>query len=950
MGQLISFPDIIMKNFLLSILLLCIFFNLEGANVIRRSLKIFPTAEKITIDGKANERVWQETAHASNLMLRMKNGEKAKEKTEFIMTYDAEYLYCFFKMYESNINGLKQGPPPDVHDKIQENEAVYLYLNPGKNLNGFFVFGASPMGAKLDKMLMFDRKGLPGLNYNCYNWQLKTGRFDGGWSVETAIPLTELAVPGKFNGTPETGEKWSFNVQRIRSQGENSQYSLTGSSENNYGCFGNLIFEHRNGTDFADIQINVPDFRIGQNELSVSSRNIIPNDIITLQISKNDKIVKTQKLNTGKNIFTISDVGDYKLTVTVERKNKTVYKSVLRTKIIDKKSEIAKIFTEIRQVKAQNELAANNDFRKLFRLMSENSADYDTVTKLYQQLKYPVFLNNIKLQHDIFAAFAVSPDKIIKNFHTPETELIQKAKLNLAGNEMRSIQLLLISASDKDENIELEFKSNAAVKYRFFEILPDKRTEIPDILNPVKSVTVRKGGMKSIWLDVIPDKQYSSGNFNGSIILKNNRKTVNLPIEITLFPFALPQGTTLRHNHWLRYPVFKTYVTPEIYEKSLNTLSLYRSAPFYFDVSPLRKLVKFSYSSKNGFSCDFSALDPYFELGKKYHANAYWSAMSCNVGSLTTFVNKKTPVFNKDTNQPVKLYDIPEMRQWIDSYAKGKTHFKTNPELAIIQATAEDNERIYFDTNALYKAYLRDMCAYLSEKNMLENSYYEIYDEAPQLEQRWLDMIKHCTFLKKEFPQLRILNFEVNPTQIIAGKSAVGICDVWAPQLDQCSVELVKNIHSRIKNNPAEEFWFYTCRETVRGENEYTPYVICGRPNIGARIIPYFAWLYKVNGFHINDFAYQKLVVWNGTELLPTMRLAMLRDGMADYEYFALLQSMSKKYKNKLSAQLLKKINNELQIEPQIIKSLYHWTKSSELLDNKKMRLASLINQILKEI
>ena len=693
-----------MKYILLSILFLGVFCRLEGANVIRKSLTVFPTTEKIVIDGKADENVWQKTIPASNLMLRMKGGEKAKERTEFIITYDAEYLYCFFKMYEINMSGLKQGPPPDVHDKMQENEAIYLYLNPRKELNGFFLFGASPMGAKIDKMLMFDRKGLPGVNYNCSNWQLKTGRFDGGWCVETAIPIAELIVPGKFNGTPAAGEKWSFNVQRIRFQGENSQYSLTGSSENNYGCFGNLVFARHRDADFADMDISISNFNIGKNELNLSGK-IEKNDITTLNISKNGKAANSIKLESGKNIFTIFDAGDYIFSVTTERKNKTVFKSVLQKKIIDKKAEIAKILTEISSVKALNELAENTDFRILLQFAKEkNSADYETVTKLYQQIKYPVFLNNIKLKQDIFTAFVISPDKVVKNFQAPTVELRTEAKLNLAGNEMRSVQLLLVSASDKDEVVDLDFISDAAVKCTFYEILPDKRTNIPDILNPTTAVTVKKGELKSVWLDIIPEEKYSNGDFNGRIILKNSKKTVTLPLKITLFPFEIPKGTTLRHNHWLRYPIFKTYVTPEIYEKSLQTLSLYRSAPFYFDASPLRKLVKISYSQKDGFSCDFSALDPYFELGKKYHANAYWSAMSCNISSLTTFVNKKTSVFNKDTNQCVKLYDIPEMRRWIDSYAKGKVHFNTNPELAIIQATAADNERIYFDSNALYKA------------------------------------------------------------------------------------------------------------------------------------------------------------------------------------------------------------------------------------------------------
>ena len=942
-----------MKKFILFFLLCSIFTVLSGANVIRQDLKIYPAANKIVIDGKDDDIAWRSVMPASNFMLIRKGGLTAAEKTEFKMTYDAEFLYCFFKMYESNMQNLKRGPAPDVQDKIQEDEAIYLYLNPRKALQGFFVFGASPMGAKLDRFVNYADNGLPGNAWNCFKWQLKSGRFDGGWCIEMAIPLAELSLPGTFSGTVAPGELWSFNIYRIRSQGERSQYSLTGGSENNYGCFGSLVFDRR-GRGALRIKPELSPVSIGRNELDLSISNQKNGDKIALDIIKNNRIISTQNLTDGKNIFTIPDAGDYSLQITVRNRDLLKYKSAADIKVIDKKTIISKIFAEVNAAKISPALAADKNFRQLAAAAKQNNIEksvrqYKKIVELHQQITYPLFLNKVSSKNKIFAAFTVPADKVIRNKQRPDVELSSNANLHLAGNEMRSVQLLLVSCSNEDINVELAFASNAALDAAFYEIIPDRKTQIPDILNPVSSVTVKAGELKSIWLDAAVREKYQPGNFKGRIILKNSKKSIAVPLDIKLFDFTLPAGTTLRHNHWLTAGTFKRKVTPEVYEKALQTLAPYRCAPFYFDHTTLRKLVKFYYSRKDGFSCDFSALDPYFELGKKYHANAFWSAMSCGIGSLTTFVRQDTPVFDKDTNKCVTVMDIPEMRRWLESYSQGKPHYKTNPELAMIMASSADNERIYFDTNKLYLAYLRDLCTYLKKQNVAENSYYEIFDEAPQLEQRWLEMVKHYTFLKKNYPDLRLLNFEVNPLQKIAGKSAIGISDVWAPQLHQCTDELVSAINKRIKANPSEEFWFYVCSENVYGPGEYTPYVIHGRPNIGARILPYFAWKFNANGLHVNDFKYQRLVHWDGSKLLPTMRLAMLRDGMADYEYFVLLQSLRNKYAEKCSVELLKKIDSELQIESAILSSPYKWTKSSKILNDKKLRLAELINEISKK-
>ncbi len=103
-----------------------------------------------------------------------------------------------------------------------------------------------------------------------------------------------------------------------------------------------------------------------------------------------------------------------------------------------------------------------------------------------------------------------------------------------------------------------------------------------------------------------------------------------------------------------------------------------------------------------------------------------------------------------------------------------------------------------------------------------------------------------------------------------------------------------------------------------------------------------------MDGFHVNSFNYQKLVRYRNGRLLPTMRLAMIRDGMEDYEYFAMLQNILKKINRNKNHKFVMEAEKALKIETNIISGIYIWTRSTELLDEKREKLAKLIIKGIK--
>ncbi|MCM8769871.1 MAG: DUF4091 domain-containing protein, partial [Candidatus Omnitrophica bacterium] len=76
-------------------------------------------------------------------------------------------------------------------------------------------------------------------------------------------------------------------------------------------------------------------------------------------------------------------------------------------------------------------------------------------------------------------------------------------------------------------------------------------------------------------------------------------------------------------------------------------------------------------------------------------------------------------------------------------------------------------------------------------------------------------------------------------------------------------------------------------------------------------------------------------------QLIPGMRLAHLRDGLEDYEYFALLKERLKVKSG--NPQWQEEAKEALNIEPEIIQDIYTWTKEENLLQAKRAKLARLI-------
>ena len=191
-----------------------------GYNTVRfsRNADATRTNQKITIDGRLDETVWQTASPAGDfIQWEPSPGEEATEPTEVRFLYDDANLYIGVICYESDPDNLRI-TELDEDFNGQNNDGFGITLDTLKDERSGFFFGTNPAGAKRDMQIAND-----GFAMN-QDW-------DGVWDVRVALDgeawIAEFVIPLKTLRFANDGpQEWGLNmVRRVRRKNEDSYWS-----------------------------------------------------------------------------------------------------------------------------------------------------------------------------------------------------------------------------------------------------------------------------------------------------------------------------------------------------------------------------------------------------------------------------------------------------------------------------------------------------------------------------------------------------------------------------------------------------------------------------------------------------------------------------------------------------------------------------------------------------
>jgi hypothetical protein len=164
--------------------------------------------QPLRLDGALDESVYQESRSISDFIQQVpREGAPATERTEAWVMFDDQNLYVGARCWDS--------APPERWvaneyrrdtNQLRQNDTFGIVLDTFYDRRNGFLFYTNPLGARADQAITDEGNLNPDWNPV---WDVRTGRFDGGWTVELAIPFKSIRYRA---GESQT---WGINIRRV---------------------------------------------------------------------------------------------------------------------------------------------------------------------------------------------------------------------------------------------------------------------------------------------------------------------------------------------------------------------------------------------------------------------------------------------------------------------------------------------------------------------------------------------------------------------------------------------------------------------------------------------------------------------------------------------------------------------------------------------------------------
>ncbi len=171
----------------------------------RATIRAIRISEPIQIDGALDEALYTAPPMTDFVQVEPQLGEPATEKTEVWMGFDSDNVYISFRCWDSRPDRrVTKDMRRDGSAMFSGDDVVYFFIDTFYDRRNGVTFTINSLAGRSDGQVT-------GAQYNgdwTPSYDLAAGRFEGGWTVEIAIPFKSLRY--------RAGEAqlWGFNASR----------------------------------------------------------------------------------------------------------------------------------------------------------------------------------------------------------------------------------------------------------------------------------------------------------------------------------------------------------------------------------------------------------------------------------------------------------------------------------------------------------------------------------------------------------------------------------------------------------------------------------------------------------------------------------------------------------------------------------------------------------------
>ena len=162
--------------------------------------------QPLRIDGRLDEALYSTIEPISDfIMNEPRAGEPATEKTDIWIGFDRDNVYVAFKCWETHPERMIANEMRRDNRAIIQGDDVAFMFDTFYDRRNSVLFNVNPLGGRMDGQVTNEQQ-----NNGDWNpiWDFKVGKFEGGWTVEAAIPFKSLRY------RPGQTQVWGFNARR----------------------------------------------------------------------------------------------------------------------------------------------------------------------------------------------------------------------------------------------------------------------------------------------------------------------------------------------------------------------------------------------------------------------------------------------------------------------------------------------------------------------------------------------------------------------------------------------------------------------------------------------------------------------------------------------------------------------------------------------------------------
>ena len=173
----------------------------------RATVRAVRLTAPLVLDGRLDEAAYTRVLPMSDFIQQEpQEGSPATERTDVWMFFDDDRVYLSFRCWESEPERMIVNEMRRDNMNIFRNDHVAFVIDTFYDRRNGVEFVVNPVGGRMDGQITNER---------FYNgdwnpiWDVAVGRFDGGWTAETAIPFKSL----RYRRGPD--QLWGLNVRRV---------------------------------------------------------------------------------------------------------------------------------------------------------------------------------------------------------------------------------------------------------------------------------------------------------------------------------------------------------------------------------------------------------------------------------------------------------------------------------------------------------------------------------------------------------------------------------------------------------------------------------------------------------------------------------------------------------------------------------------------------------------